>query len=373
MSKQPGRNDPCWCGSGKKYKRCHYRRDRKDPPSTQEVVETLKKSLNKRECLHPEAPKHCEGKIIKAHTIQRNGGLSKIARDGKVYALFTKVRLQETGLVMKLQGIGQASVFTGFCQYHDNMLFRPIEDQPLETSQRHALLLTFRAISRELYAKERAYELIPYNKSMDRGKDLLTQYAIQENQSLYGLGVETGLRDLRHYKALLDNAILTENCSNVYYYAIILDRIPDAMCSGAISPECDFQGNVLQDLMKLDSILDSMAFSLLATDKGGIAYFAWITEGVKNRQFIASLHSLSDDEVVHAILRFTFEYFENTYISPVWWEELPERTQRKLIERFEASFNVFRSRENECLKDDGIRAVSWKVIDRITNLHLGNK
>jgi uncharacterized protein len=20
---RPGRNDPCWCGSGKKYKRCH--------------------------------------------------------------------------------------------------------------------------------------------------------------------------------------------------------------------------------------------------------------------------------------------------------------------------------------------------------------
>jgi SEC-C motif len=24
---QPGRNDPCWCGSGKKYKQCHLRRD----------------------------------------------------------------------------------------------------------------------------------------------------------------------------------------------------------------------------------------------------------------------------------------------------------------------------------------------------------
>jgi preprotein translocase subunit SecA len=22
-SKKPGRNDPCWCGSGKKYKKCH--------------------------------------------------------------------------------------------------------------------------------------------------------------------------------------------------------------------------------------------------------------------------------------------------------------------------------------------------------------
>ena len=23
----PGRNDPCWCGSGRKYKRCHYLED----------------------------------------------------------------------------------------------------------------------------------------------------------------------------------------------------------------------------------------------------------------------------------------------------------------------------------------------------------
>jgi len=25
--KRPGRNDPCWCGSGKKYKRCHLESD----------------------------------------------------------------------------------------------------------------------------------------------------------------------------------------------------------------------------------------------------------------------------------------------------------------------------------------------------------
>ena len=26
---QLGRNDPCWCGSGKKYKKCHYTSDKK--------------------------------------------------------------------------------------------------------------------------------------------------------------------------------------------------------------------------------------------------------------------------------------------------------------------------------------------------------
>lgn len=32
---RPGRNDPCWCGSGKKYKQCHMRSDqRKDLPQT---------------------------------------------------------------------------------------------------------------------------------------------------------------------------------------------------------------------------------------------------------------------------------------------------------------------------------------------------
>ncbi len=25
----PGRNDPCWCGSGKKYKHCHWAEDHK--------------------------------------------------------------------------------------------------------------------------------------------------------------------------------------------------------------------------------------------------------------------------------------------------------------------------------------------------------
>jgi uncharacterized protein YecA (UPF0149 family) len=28
-AKKPERNDPCWCGSGKKYKKCHLHEDEK--------------------------------------------------------------------------------------------------------------------------------------------------------------------------------------------------------------------------------------------------------------------------------------------------------------------------------------------------------
>lgn len=27
VEKRPGRNDPCWCGSGTKYKKCHLKKD----------------------------------------------------------------------------------------------------------------------------------------------------------------------------------------------------------------------------------------------------------------------------------------------------------------------------------------------------------
>ncbi len=30
-ARAPGPNEPCWCGSGKKYKRCHQQQDREGP------------------------------------------------------------------------------------------------------------------------------------------------------------------------------------------------------------------------------------------------------------------------------------------------------------------------------------------------------
>lgn len=83
-----GRNDPCWFGSGKKYKKCHLNRDKLPAPNIFEVVKSQRKFLNKKYCLHPNANVNtCSGGIIKAHTIQRSGGLDKIAKNGHVYGL----------------------------------------------------------------------------------------------------------------------------------------------------------------------------------------------------------------------------------------------------------------------------------------------
>ena len=38
---RPGRNDPCWCGSGKKYKKCHLESDERAPEEDEAAEDTL--------------------------------------------------------------------------------------------------------------------------------------------------------------------------------------------------------------------------------------------------------------------------------------------------------------------------------------------
>jgi hypothetical protein len=113
-----GRNDPCWCGSGKKYKKCHLHRDNEKPNAPWQIDKKFKRLLEQRQCLAPDKWKHdCSQQIAKAHTVPRSGSLARIARDGHVYAYKASFQeLQRTEGVVKprLMGINKASTFTGF-------------------------------------------------------------------------------------------------------------------------------------------------------------------------------------------------------------------------------------------------------------------
>jgi hypothetical protein len=151
-----GRNDPCWCGSGKKYKRCHLSREDAPSPNVGDFINAQRHSTPTL-CFHPNASSaNCSGKIIKAHTVQRNGGLSQIAKDGHVYTAANDISsvIQNQGeITLKLTGLKTATTFTGFCNRHDTEIFKPIETVPFNPSSEHAFLLAYRVLCKELYAK----------------------------------------------------------------------------------------------------------------------------------------------------------------------------------------------------------------------------
>jgi hypothetical protein len=372
MSKA-NRQKQCWCGSGQFYKDCHKTRGEEPPLPLYEGKEQLRKSYSKKYCLHAEAALgKCDGPIIQAHTIQKNGGLSKIARDGHVYLIRpARVWTEDHFLEAQLLGVNSASTFTGFCRYHDNLTFAPIEKASFQANEQHTFLLAYRGICHELFQKSAQSNSFTFSKrNYDRGRDLEGQRAMQEYLNLLETGVDIGLQELVAHKREYDKALMANDFRGCKYYIIWLENIPDFLVSGSFLPEFDFDGKLLQDLGNLNMSAEQLSFSVIATDSGGAIVFSWLGEGVVCSQFVKSLHNKPDKAIPYAIARLAFEHFENICISPPWLESLTEENQQYLIARQLSGLPDpdLGDRQFNCLMDDNIRLVNWTVSHFTTNL-----
>jgi hypothetical protein len=100
----------------------------------------------------------------------------------------------------------------------------------------------------------------------------------------------------------------------------------------------------------------------------GVAIFAWLDDGSEiSTDFVRSFAGLADDQIAHASARFAFEYFENVYMSPVWWEGLTKPQRDSIMKRLRAGADWTMHKSN-CLLDDGMSIVNWNVIQRHTNV-----
>lgn len=367
--KKLGRNEKCWCGSGKKYKRCHLGRDREQRPQLSEAFEVSKSFFTKKICLHPDAGAAvCEGGIVQAHTIQRNGGLSQIARDGHVVHYKPDLgSLVKTGgsYVPKLVGLKDASTFTGFCGKHDNETFSPIEDDPLFDSPEQAHRIGYRAVCYELYAKMAVLDALPGAKEFDRGLSQSGQQWLHfhVNSQLYGN--DLGLLDVKNQKDLYDTSLTSGSYSSVRDALIWLDRCPEIMSTGVHSPVCGFDGSAIQtltDFADTSRRMDMVGYALLGTDTGGVAAFVWIGKSSHNAKLVNSLLSLGDDMIPHALARFAVSTSENTYFSPSWWDGLSDSERDAIAARLHDEPNV--GQDMDRLLDGGLRLVNWTVVDK---------
>ena len=230
----PGRNDPCWCGSGVKYKKCHLQRERQQPANPFEAFKKIVAFNRKRLCLHPDAPAGCSKKIIRAHTVQRRTSLHRIAEDGHVLGLSTEPKiLDRTQGKIGVQpiGINRASTFEGFCSYHDNITFSPVEDAPFTATDQQCFLLGYRAMCRELYQKQTVLDAMEYVKTLDRGRSVPEQVYWQQCVQSLVRGHCAGLRDLVALKHEFDRVLLSKTFSDVLYYVFFISDVPDVMAT----------------------------------------------------------------------------------------------------------------------------------------------
>lgn len=363
------RNDPCFCGSGIKFKKCHLNRDSEPAVEHWEVRNHMASHGLPKKCFHASNDQeHCFGKIIDAHTVSKSGSLRKISRAGKVYCFGRDIGTlfaNKGKTAIKEIGVSQASVFPGFCSFHDKNLFSPFEDKNFEMNEINAFLIGYRALCREIYTKENAKSLLPFMRTMDRGKNSISQLGLQQYLSDYDLGVDYGLRDLQVLKQRYDKIFTSSDYSTVNYFIIEYDEVPHILYSGAIYPEYDFNGNELQDLTS-SKIMEGIAINAIATQTGGAVIFQWNGVGNINQRLVGSLYGLTPKSWASLLTQFAFETLENLYISPDWWDQLPLLSKNSLEKK--VMCGASKPHSKACFMDDGSRYAFWSSPKIHTNL-----
>jgi len=339
------------------------------------VLEKFYEVYENGECLHPLASSgECFGRIIQAHTIQRNGGLSKIAHQGHVFSLlkhgrfFDEQRWESTTSPYRI-GIGEASTFTGFCSRHDDELFAPIEKRSFVATSEQVALLGYRAVCYELFMKRSDLHTTELRRESDKGKPLWYQQAIQGSISHYKSGLNKAIEEIEALKAIYDEAIFAGSCDVLDYYVVHLEVSPEVQCCGIVQATHDFRGNRLARLGNLKKPASWLSFALTPTDSGGAAVFSWPKKHLRSAEVMRTLGDYSASDLPHAIMRFAFEFFENTYLSPEWWNGLDRSAQINLKERqLREIVGPFGERDfprpDDCLIDDGFRLVHWPIDSR---------
>jgi hypothetical protein len=205
-----GRNDPCWCRSGRKWKHCHLGRDKQPRPNINELLNAIGQDQARGYCVHPDAGTGtCSGGPTDAHTIQKEGGLRAIAENGHVISskkgAFAIAR-NDGEIIPQRDGISTASTFPGFCNTHDAM-FSPAEQKIVPLSREVAFLLSYRAIAYEKFLKESALRSNERTRQeADKGQPFAEQASIQQGLYATKYVTELGLADLTRSKAAFDAA-----------------------------------------------------------------------------------------------------------------------------------------------------------------------
>ena len=324
------------------------------------ALTNLKKSWSKGTCLHPEAPLNCIGKPIDSHTLQRGGPLNALAEDGHVL----QVRIDPSALLKlglspdslghpvldiikshkdagKLEpqrvGMRDASTFPGFCGWHDNSCFAPIEEHAFTCTDEQCFLNTFRPASLELWAK--------------RCKVKTTEGVAASNSSdfmeLVGEIDELALNEHLQRKARLDRMLLSRDYSDLHFLVLELDANPGVATAGVFAPEVGFLDEPLQDITDLKTPLQHVSYSIIPNAMGGHVVMGWDGDSPAVERFADSLLALDPSNWPDAILTVAFESIENTYFSQAWWDSLTE------IQRMWASLRALTG-------GMGLRPISYK-------------
>lgn len=348
----------CWCRSGKKYKWCHYRREKQTPINIFELEGRLVAEFRDGYCSHPNpASDPCSATITKAHTIQKKGGLAAIAERGHVLTVKPSMKdmIETEGNPSPRKiGVNNASVFPGFCSKHDDSIFKPIEGRSLSLTKDTAFLFSYRAIAYERFSKAAQLKVMDSLREADRGHPFWKQATIQMHIDAMATGIKVGMRDVERWKGQFDERLLSGARDDFHFVAIRFDQILPIVACSAFHPEFDFQGNPLQRLGRDGIDFDHITLTVTAFENQTIMVFGWIGNDDAAKALAKSFMSVNDDRKADALVRLLFIHTDNLFLRPSWWKAISAADQKKFNEMTKSGTTMRMRSGDELANDTGL-------------------
>lgn len=339
MHKGRNRNQPCWCGSGIKYKKCHLNREIQTRDNPWEALERNRKAFSRKLCLAKDKGfGTCEGSIVKAHSISRGHNLAKIAEEGHVltFKVEPSNAREEAALALHRVGIKTASIFTGFCAKHDRDLFSCIELEEFVGRPDQCLAIAFRTVSRELYGKDAMTHLKETLRSADKGMPVEQQLMFQRYLSVIDQGMQAALREIAATHRALATAFASGDSHKLRTVIFEFAAPLPFMVAGAWSPFTDLYSRRLQSGY-VDELLQQVIIASFACATGGVICVSWLAEdNAPGMRIAEQVCDLPASAQATALLQLATKHVENVFFRPSWFAALGEE-QKDALQRLFAS------------------------------------
>ena len=288
----------------------------------------------------------CQGKIIRAHSIQK-AAFKEFADNGHFYILDPLDALKgETA--PKFIGVSDATTFTGLCEFHDQSIFSPIENEPFTGNHQQLFLHHYRAVAQSIYDREYKSQFLsaPLPLLQKPGEEI----ALREHLLQMSL-IEADAREIANHKNEAEQAIKSKAWESLSAFVWIANAFPTIVGCEYFAPRKDFLGRIIQDTKRL-STLEWVSLTITASNGRALIILA----GPHGSQLLAkmadSLRRVSRNEMGRIVTEYVFCHFGNFILLPKWWKNLPEWEKSKYIAAHTARFFP---RRLKCVPDWGLK------------------
>ena len=344
MSRDPhgrkiSRNATCWCGSGKKFKNCHYNREIEIRPHPRQAIRRFYDLQKKTAfCSCDFDAERCTKQFVRAHSISKEASLAQIANGGHVQCFEIDPESSAyQGVSIVQKGINHASVVRAFCSFHDHLLFGELDKMNLGSPQTFFWQLFYRTVCFERYLKLVATQNASIMRGLDAGSPGAWHPYWQDYVSRHKVAHSLGFDSLSRLKVLLERQYLEGFNAELYFrYFTVSGRLPFAG-TGVFQPDLTPNGNKVQKVNQFYKIgqrfvsprLEHICMSILPSRDQTILSFCALRDHNKAITFVEDFLGHAG-RCVDSFIGLAILKMENLFFEPSFLASLPEPTVRRM-------------------------------------------